>query len=347
MNEQKLVAIVERMTTGRKGILAIDESVATCNSRFAALGIASSAAKRRAWRDLLVTAPGLQERIAAVILSDETIGQRTTDGLLFADALAARGMIAGVKVDTGVTPFLTPAAADSGELVTQGLDELALRLAAYRLQGAQFAKWRAVLCIDDALPTRACTVANAHALARFAALCQEAGMVPIVEPEILMAGDHSLLTCGTVTEYVLRLVFEQLVEQRVVLEAMILKTAMVLPGTDCSQQVAPALVAESTLRTLRRAVPAAVGAVAFLSGGQSPLMATARLNAMHDSARQHPWPLTFSFGRAIQEPALAQWRGRGGNTRAAQALLVHRAACNGAARGGAYNTAIEDGRDLS
>ncbi|MDB5958788.1 MAG: fructose-bisphosphate aldolase class [Massilia sp.] len=342
MNDEELAAIVQRMTSGCKGILAIDESIATCNSRFAALGIAPSVAMRRAYRDLLVTAPGLHDHIAAVILSDETIGQATADGLPFAEALASRDIVAGIKVDIGLTPF----AAD-GELVTQGLDGLAARLAAYRLQGAQFAKWRAVLCIDDALPTRACIAANAHALARFAALCQEAGVVPVVEPEILMVGDHSLLVCAAVTEHVLRLVFEQLVEQRVSLEAIILKIAMVLPGEDCPQQATPALVAESTLRSLRRAVPAAVGAVAFLSGGQSPLAATERLAAMHDGARPRPWPLTFSFGRALQAPALAHWRGRHDHAASAQAILVHRAACNGAARAGAYNAAIEHDRNPS
>lgn len=337
MNDEQLVGIVRHMTAGHKGILAIDESVATCNRRFAELGIATTTAQRRAYRDLIVSAPGLNRSIAAVILSDETIGQTTLGGVPFAQALAALEIIPGIKVDTGVTPF--PGAC--GELVTQGLDGLRERLLAYRRQGARFAKWRAVIGIDDTLPTRACIAANAHALARFAALCQEAGMVPVVEPEILMAGDHSLLRSATITECVLRIVFEQLVEQQVSLEAMILKTAMVLPGEDCAQQADLALVAETTLRTLRRAVPAAVGAVAFLSGGQAPLLATERLNAMHGAVRHHPWPLTFSFGRAIQAPALALWGGVVDQVGAAQAVLVQRADGNGAARAGRYSPALE------
>lgn len=343
MYVEELSDLVCRMTTGQKGILAIDESIATCNSRFAALGIASTVALRRAYRDLLVTAPNLNQSIAAVILSDETIGQSTSDGLPFAEALASRGIIAGIKVDVGLTPF----GVDGDELVTQGLDGLPGRLAAYHVQGAQFAKWRAVLCIDEALPSRACIVANAHALARFAASSQEAGMVPIVEPEILMVGDHSLLTCTVVSEYVLRVVFEQLIEQQVSLEAMILKIAMVLPGVDCPQPATATSIAESTLQTLRRAVPAAVGAVAFLSGGQSPVLATERLNAMHSDTLSHPWPLTFSYGRAIQEPALACWRGRHDETSAAQSILVHRAACNRVARVGGYSVAVENDRNFA
>jgi fructose-bisphosphate aldolase class I len=336
MNITLLKATAQAMSLDGKGLLAMDESNPTCNKRFAALGIAQTEEMRRAYRDLIVTAPGLKNSIAGAILSDETIRQQTLAGLPFARALADAGIVAGIKVDAGAVDL----AGHPGEKVTQGLDGLRERLAEYVQLGARFAKWRAVITIGEGIPGQACIAANAHALARYAALCQEAGLVPIVEPEVLMDGAHTLARCADVTEQTLHAVFAQLREQGVLMEGMVLKPNMVLPGLACPQQENTAAIANATLACLLRAVPAAVPAIAFLSGGQSPQLASERLNAMH-AGPDLPWALTFSFARAIQEPALALWRGQAANVAAAQRALVHRADCNGAARRGQYSAAME------
>ena len=338
MNHAQLIATAHAMSAVGKGLLAMDESNATCNKRFGALGIAQSEDMRRAYRDLLATAPGLNHSIAGAILCDETIRQLTLAGRPFAHALADVGIVPGIKVDAGAVDL----AGHPGEKITQGLDGLRERLAQYVQLGARFAKWRAVIAIDDVLPGPACIAANAHALARYAALCQEAGLVPIVEPEVLMDGAHTLARCGVVTEAVLGAVFAQLREQGVLLEGMLLKPNMVLPGLACAQQDSAGVIAAATVACLRRLVPAAVPAIAFLSGGQSPELATQRLNAMHaNGVAPLPWALTFSFARAIQQPAMAQWGGQPANVAAAQRALVHRANCNRAARLGQYTLATE------
>jgi fructose-bisphosphate aldolase class I len=335
------------MTPG-KGLLAMDESVDTCNRRLAEFGIAQTEESRRRYRELLVTAPGLSEAISAAILFDETLHQSTRDGVPFVDVLRAAGIVVGIKVDRGTTDL----AGRAGERVTEGLDGLRERFARYAALGARFAKWRAVLTIGDGLPSLSCIQVNAHALARYAALCQEAQLVPIVEPEVLMDGEHTLARCGEVTAEVLHRVFEQLHRQGVALEGMILKPNMVLPGLACAEPASLDEVADATLRCLLRTVPAAVAGIAFLSGGQPAGLATARLNAMHlragspepasDAASARlPWPLTFSFGRALQQPALRLWVGNDSQRGAAQNALLHRARCNGAAARGAWRPAME------
>jgi fructose-bisphosphate aldolase class I len=316
----------------------MDESNPTCDKRFAKLGIPLTVEARRAWRELIVTTPGLGESISGAILFDETIRQQKRDGTPFVKALTDAGIIPGIKVDAGAKDL----AGHPGEKVTEGLDGLRGRLAEYVQLGARFAKWRAVIAVGDGIPSRAAIEANAHALARYAALCQEAGLVPIVEPEVLMDGDHTLERCGEVTEEVQRTVFSQLSIQGVMLEGMILKPNMVLPGSACPTQESVDAVAEATVRCLLRAVPAAVPGVAFLSGGQSPELASARLNAMNVKFRSRlPWALAFSFARAIQQPAMAIWRGEEAHVPAAQQALYHRAMCNRAARRGEYNAAME------
>ena len=338
MNAQQLTQIAQTLLADDKGLLAMDESNPTCNQRFAALGIPQTAEMRRAWRESIVTTPGLGESIGGAILFDETLRQQTREGRPFANALLDAGIVPGIKVDTGAKDL----AGHAGEKITEGLDGLRERLAEYFRMGARFAKWRAAIAIGDGIPSRACTAANAHALARYAALCQEAGLVPIVEPEVTMDGAHTLERCEEVTEDVLRMVFRQLRTQGVLLEAMLLKPNMVLPGLHCTQRVSLDEVAHATLRCLLRAVPAAVAGVAFLSGGQSAELASARLNAMHAGLRPPlPWPLTFSFSRAIQQPALEIWCGQDANVADAQKVLHHRAACNRAARRGQYNAAME------
>jgi fructose-bisphosphate aldolase class I len=324
-----------------KGLLAMDESTGTCNKRFAALGIPQTEVMRRAYRELLVTTTGLAASISGAILFDETIRQRTSDGTLFIDVLTNAGIIPGIKVDTGATPL----ASWPGEKITEGLDGLRDRLKEYATMGARFAKWRAVITMGNALPSRACIVANAQALARYAALCQEAAIVPIVEPEVLMTGNHTLEQCRKVTEETLHIVFDHLHIQGVLLEAMILKPNMVLAGLDCPQQDSDDEVAAATVQCFRRTVPAAVAGIAFLSGGQSAQQASARLNAINILARSSdahlPWPLTFSFGRAIQAPALDIWQGNAANAAAAQAMLLHRVQCDRAALKGEYSAAME------
>jgi fructose-bisphosphate aldolase, class I len=326
-----LLITAQALVAGAKGLLAIDESNATCNLRFAELGIAQTEASRRAYRQLLLTTPGLNASISGVILYDETIHQATADGTPFVSVMKDAGLMVGIKVDTGAQAL----AGHPHEKVTEGLDGLRERLQSYAALGACFAKWRAVIALGDGLPTAACIAANAQALARYAALCQEAGLLPIVEPEVLMEGDHSLARCAEVTQATLHAVFTQLRLHDVTLEALILKPNMVLPGLSCERQESVEEVADATLKCLLRAVPAAVPGIAFLSGGQAATLATARLNAMHVRAQQMqirlPWALTFSFARAIQQPALALWLGQDANVAAAQTALRYRAVCNRAA----------------
>jgi fructose-bisphosphate aldolase class I len=338
MNAQLLIDTATKLVADHKGLLAMDESDPTCNKRFAKLGIPQTAEARRAYRELIVTAPGLGESISGAILYDETIRQQKRDGTPFAKTLADAGIIPGIKVDAGAKDM----AAHPGEKITEGLDGLRERLAEYFQMGARFAKWRAVITIGENIPSRSCLEANAHTLARYAALCQEAGLVPIVEPEVLMDGAHTLEQCRQVTEETLRNVFIQLNCQRVLLEGMILKPNMVLPGLDCPAQESVDEVADATVKTLLRTVPAAVPGIAFLSGGQPSELASARLNAMNVRFKSRmPWALTFSFSRAIQQPALELWQGKESNLKAAQQALVHRAKCNRAARRGEYTAAME------
>jgi fructose-bisphosphate aldolase class I len=363
MNAQKLIEMARTLVAGDKGLLAMDESNPTCNKRFAKLGIPQTVEARRAYRELIVTAPGLGESISGVILYDETIRQQKKDGTPFLKVITDAGIIPGIKVDAGAKDL----AGHPGEKITEGLDGLRDRLAEYSKMGARFAKWRAVIAIGDGIPSRGCIEANAQALARYAALCQEAGLVPVVEPEVLMDGDRTLERCGEVTEELLRTVFDQLYTQRVMLEGMILKPNMVLPGLTCpaqeevkevaagEQQYRVRLidrrqdevedvneVADATVRCLLRAVPAAVPGIAFLSGGQSSELASARLNAMNVRFKSRlPWALAFSFARAIQRPALEIWRGEDARVLAAQQALLHRARCDRAARRGEYSGAME------
>ena len=338
MNEQKLIETARALFADDKGLLAMDESNSTCNKRFAAIGIPQTEAARRAYREMIVTTPGLGESISGAILYDETIQQTKQDGTPFLKVLTDAGIIPGIKVDTGAKDM----AGHPGEKITEGLDGLRDRLAQYAQMGARFAKWRAVITIGADIPSRGCIEANAQALARYAALCQEAGLVPIVEPEVLMSGEHTLERCGAVMEEALRTVFDQLYTQRVLLEGMILKPNMALPGLTCPRQETVDVVADATMQRLLRVVPAAVPGVAFLSGGQSPELAAARLNAMNVRfASRLPWALSFSFARAIQQPALEIWRGDAANVSAAQVALCHRAECNRAARRGEYSAAME------
>ena len=332
-----LIARARAMAATGKGLLAIDESNGTCNRRFASIGISQTEDMRRDWRALLLSTPGLSRCIGGVILYDETIRQTAADGRPLTQLAHDAGLLIGIKVDTGAKPL----AAHPGETVTEGLDGLRERLQSYSGMGAGFAKWRAVFAVDDRhLPTRACIAANAQALARYAVLCQEAGLVPIVEPEILMDGPHTQARCQDVTETVLHSVFEQLVLHGATLEALILKPNMVIAGQASTARNTAAEVAEATLQCLRRSVPAAVPGIMFLSGGQSAEQASAALNAINLSGEQ-PWPLSFSFGRALQYPALQIWAGQAANRVAAQDAVMHRARCNSAALTGAYGAAME------
>ena len=306
MNAQELIDTASALVANDKGLLAMDESIPTCDKRFARLGIPQTEEARRAYRELIVTTPGLGESISGAILYDETIRQQKKDGTPLIKVLIDAGIIPGIKVDTGAKDM----AGHPGERITEGLDGLRARLKEYFQMGARFAKWRAVIAVGDGIPSRGCIEANAQALARYAALCQEAGLVPIVEPEVLMDGAHTLERCGELTEEVLRTVFNQLYTQRVMLEGMILKPNMVLPGSTCPKQETVDEVADATVRCLLRAVPAAVPGIAFLSGGQSAELASARLNAMNVRFKSStPWALSFSFGRALQQPALEIWQG--------------------------------------
>jgi fructose-bisphosphate aldolase class I len=341
MSDPALASVAKALVGAGKGILAMDESPATCDGRLTEAGIAPSPAARRDYRDLLAGTPGLGDYVSGVILHDETIRQDTRDGVSFPEALARSGLTVGVKVDTGATAL----AGRCGERVTEGLDGLRDRLRAYHALGARFAKWRAVIAAGEGLPSDGCIEANAHALGRYAALCQEVGLVPIVEPEVLSAPAQTLEACRAVTEAVLEAVFDQLRAQGVVPEAMILKPNMVRPGEGGEGEADIDLAAEATVHSLARAAPAAVAGIAFLSGGQSGPMACARLDAMNRAAQagalRAPWPLVFSFARAIQHPALRIWRGQDAQVGAARAALLHRARCAWAAMHGAYGHALE------
>jgi fructose-bisphosphate aldolase class I len=334
-----LEATARAMVAPGKGILAADESSGTIKKRFENINLESTEANRRAYRHMLFTTGGIEEFISGVILYDETLRQRALDApeTPFPKLLADRGIIPGIKADTGARPL----AGFPGELVTEGLDGLRKRLAEYRDLGARFAKWRAVITIGDGIPTRTCIDANAHALARYAALCQEADIVPIVEPEALMDGSHDIDRCDEVTEATLKRVFFALHEHRVRLEGIVLKPSMVLSGSTCPEQAGVEEVAERTVRNFLRNVPAAVPGIAFLSGGQSSELATAHLNAMNALFDHLPWELSFSYGRALQEAPLKTWRGEAANAPLAQKAFYHRARCNGAARYGRYSREME------
>lgn len=338
MKTKELISTATALLAGDKGLLAMDESTATCNKRFEEAGIPQTIEYRQAYRELIVTTPGLGSCISGAILFDETIYQATKDGVLFIDMLKQAGIIPGIKVDEGTIDL----AGFPGEKITVGLDGLPGRLAKYYASGARFAKWRAVITINAVIPTRGCIEANMHALARYAAMCQEAGIVPIVEPEVLMDGSHDIKKCFDVTQKVQHVLFDQLFAQNVNLHAVILKPNMVLPGLSCPRQADIDTVAEATVTCLLQSVPAAVPGIAFLSGGQSPEMATAHLNAMHVNYKgKLPWALTFSFARAIQQPALELWLGKDENVKAAQQMLYHRASLDNAARRGEYTPAME------
>ena len=338
MNTQELINTAKALVANDKGILAMDESDPTIKKRFEQYEIPQTEEARRSYRELIITTPNLGDFISGVILFDETIRQKKKDGTSFVKVITDAGIIPGIKVDAGAKDM----AGHPGEKITEGLDGLRDRLTEYDQLGARFAKWRAVFTIDAQIPSRVCIEANAHALARYASLCQEVGLVPIVEPEILMDGSHSLQKCFEVTEQVLRAVFQQLYIQGVVLEGMLLKPNMVLPGTTSTKQETVNEVADATVKCLMRAVPAAVPGIVFLSGGQSSELASARLNAMNKRFKGRlPWGLSFSYGRAIQQPALEIWKGMETKVSEAQQALTHRSKCNRMARRGEYNAAME------
>jgi fructose-bisphosphate aldolase class I len=335
-DQTELDATVQALVQKGKGILAADESSPTIAKRFKAIGVESTEENRRAYRQLLLATPGLGDFISGVILYEETLGQRSDDGTPFPQLAARQRIVPGIKVDAGKVAL----AHAPGDEVTQGLDGLAKRLDAYKQQGARFAKWRAVYNVSDTLPSRLAIEANAEALASYAAICQEKGVVPIVEPEVLMDGKHTIDRCAEVTEAVLHEVFHALHRHAVVLEHTLLKPSMVVPGKDHAQQAEPAEVAACTIRVLRRTVPAAVPGIFFLSGGQTPAEATANLDAMNRLGTQ-PWQLSFSYGRALQDPALRAWKGQAANLRETQTALLKRARLNGAAREGTYAASME------
>ena len=332
MSEVSLQETARALVADGKGILAADESSGTIKKRFGSIQAESTEANRRDYRTLLFTAPGVGDHISGVILFDETIRQNAADGTPLVDILQDAGVIPGIKVDTGAKPL----AGHPDETVTEGLDGLRERLEEYAGLGARFAKWRAVYRIGEAIPSPACISANAHALARYAALCQEAGLVPIVEPEVLMDGDHDIDDCDIVTEEALRTVFNELAVQDVMLEGMLLKPNMVISGSDCAEQARVEEVAARTVQCLLRSVPAAMPGVVFLSGGQSDEVATLHLNAMNKIPAVKPWKLSFSYGRALQAAPLKAWGGKAENAAAAQAALMERAQANGAATLGQY-----------
>ncbi len=336
MKIENLESVARKLVAAGRGILAADESSPTIEKRLKSIGVASTEENRRAYRDVLFTTAGAGEFISGVILFDETIRQKTRDGRTFVEALEQQGIIPGIKVDKGAKPM----ANFPGEKVTEGLDGLRERLAEYRKLGARFAKWRAVIAIGDQIPTRKCIATNAELLARYAALCQEADLVPIVEPEVLMDGAHAIERHFEVTEQTLQSVFHSLAEHRVVLEAMLLKPNMVLSGKDCPNQASVQEVAEATLRCMKRVVPAAVPGLVFLSGGQTDFQATEHLNAMN-RLDHVPWELSFSFGRALQAPVLKAWKGEAANVADAQRAFHHRAFCNSKARFGKYTEDME------
>ena len=336
MNAQDLAATASALVAPGKGILAADESARTIEKRFRSIQVESSEEHRRAYRELLFTTAGAGEFVSGVILFDETIRQRAADGTPLAEVLRGQGIIPGIKVDKGLSPL----AGFEGEKITEGLDGLRGRLDEYRGLGARFTKWRAVITIGDGIPTAGCIAANAELLARFAALSQEAGLVPIVEPEVLMDGDHTIQRCERATAETLAAVFAALRAHRVRFDGMLLKPNMVLSGSTCPEQASVREVAEATVRCLRDQVPASVPGIVFLSGGQSDELATAHLDAMNRLPAQ-PWQLSFSYGRALQAPALKAWKGEPANASQAQQAFHHRAKLNGAARFGSYTQEME------
>ncbi|MDJ0654909.1 MAG: fructose-bisphosphate aldolase class I [Xanthomonadales bacterium] len=337
MNVEKLAQTAQAMVAEGRGILAIDESSPTIKKRFKQVKLESTEENRRAYREMLLSTAGLGEFISGAILFDETLRQSTSDGVRFVDQMKEAGILPGIKVDKGAHRL----AGHPGEKVTEGLDGLRPRLAEYAELGAEFAKWRAVITIGDGTPSSACVEANAHALARYAALCQEADLVPIVEPEVLMNGEHDLDTCFEVTEATLRSVFAALYEQNVLLEGAVLKASMVISGDRCPNKANLQEVAEGTLQCLYNSVPAAMAGVVFLSGGQTEVDATRHLNAMNQIG-PHPWPLSFSYGRALQHSALKKWgENPADNVQEAQEILLRRARCNGQAAMGQYEAAME------
>lgn len=336
MSANNLAAIAQAMVAPGKGILAADESTGTIEKRFKSINVDSTEENRRAYRDMLFSSRGLGQFISGVILYDETLRQKSADGTPFVSVLEKNGILPGIKVDIGAKDLaLCP-----GETVTEGLDNLPKRCAEYVKLGAKFAKWRAVITIGCDIPSSTCIAANAHALARYAAICQAAGLVPIVEPEVLMDGDHTIERCEEVTEWTLNAVYEALYMNRVTLEHTVLKPSMVISGKACARQAGVEEVAERTVRILKRTVPAAVAGIAFLSGGQSDETATAHLNAMNKMDGL-PWPLSFSYGRALQQPALKTWKGAAANVPAAQAALLHRSRMNSLACRGRYSADAE------
>jgi len=334
--QDSLQATVDSMVQKGKGILAVDESSPTIAKRFKAIGVESTEEHRRSYRSLMLATPGLGEFVSGVILFEETLGQCDDEGMPLPELAAQQGIVPGIKVDKGKLPLANA----PGDEITQGLDGLEQRLEGYKKQGARFAKWRDVYHISETTPSRLAIEANAEVLARYAAICQAQGIVPIVEPEVLIDGDHSIDRCAAVTEVVLHEVFHALHRHQVVLEHMLLKPNMVIPGIMHAHKASPDEVAAHTIRIFRRTVPAAVPSINFLSGGQTPEEATANLNAMN-CLPQQPWELSFSYGRALQEPALQAWKGDATNTKSTQAALYGRAKLNGAARRGEYSPAME------
>jgi fructose-bisphosphate aldolase class I len=337
MIPQELSSTIQSIITPGKGILAADESVPTITKRFQALGIESTEETRRAYRSLLFTTKGAEEYLSGVILFEETLNQKADDGTPLAEVLSRRGIMPGIKVDKGTTPL--PGA--GGDLVTQGLDGLAERLKGYKTKGARFTKWREVYAITDHNPTPLGIEANAEILARYAAICQQEGFVPIVEPEVLIDGDHTIERCHEVSEAVLHAVFDALFRHRVVLEGMVLKPSMVIPGKENATKASPQQVAEATLHVLKRCVPAAVPTINFLSGGQKPEEATANLNAMNAMYPKAPWVLSFSYARALQDPAMKTWAGKSENVVPAQQAFYRRVKMNSLARGGKWTPELE------
>ena len=338
MNKKNLKDTIQQLFANNKGLLAMDESTSTCNKRFAAAGIPQTVEMRRKYRELIVSTPGLNESIGGAILFDETIRQKTKDGIPMAEALIKAGIIPGIKVDKHAIPM----AGFPNEKITEGLDGLRERLDEYKKMGTRFAKWRAVITIDEGIPTTQCIKANAHALARYAALCQEADIVPIVEPEVLMDGNHSIQRCFEVTEQVQKILFYELYKYRVHLQGMILKPNMVMQGLENNEKNSVDKVAEATVNCLLESVPASVPAVAFLSGGQSPEEAAGHLNAINKNYKNRlPWIVTFSFARAIQQPVLEAWKGKDANIEKAQKLLYKRARLDATARSVKYNKDME------
>jgi fructose-bisphosphate aldolase, class I len=331
--DDPLKTTIAGLTRPGKGILAADESQPTIGKRFQALGIESTEETRRSYRSLLLTTPGAQDHLGGVILFEETLGQRADDGTPLLEVLKQRGILAGIKVDKGTTPL--PNA--DGDLITQGLDGLSERLQGYKGQGARFAKWREVYAITDRNPTPLGIAANAEVLARYASICQREGIVPIVEPEVLIDGDHSIERSYEVNEAVLHAVFHALARHKVILEGIVLKPSMVLPGNKHASKASPEQVATATLNVLRRTVPAAVPTINFLSGGQSPEDATANLNAMNAMSSRAPWTLSFSYARALQDPAMRAWGGREENVKAAQAAFLRRLRMNALAVDGKWS----------